>query len=625
MSLSYIMIAGSLVYYFTRVTELSMFLVLLVLPFVAWAVARKVKLKKPKSAEPSISAGIWAAIAVIALVAFFVTLAGNTTLEASRSPWLIAPHSILVWLGVAGFSLFMVAKRAQVRLSIFASIVSLFAAVSVALFVFPMGYGFDPFLHQATIDHITLHGSITPKPFYYIGQYALEFVTIFTTGWSSHIVDTYLLPVLASILLPVVAATSLFQITKRRLPSAIAAASTLLLPISHFINTTPQGLANLWSLIIFFLALPELLGGKRFVPHWALALLALAAILVHPLAGLPAALFVVLAIIQSRLVEHQSIRITLTSIVWILGAIMLPVAFAISGPGGSSAASSASLWSLVPPTFFSTRYDVWYDLLSIIGMNQWIWIVALAVIACAILWKMSSRSWLVLPLVAILLIVNAIILASFGDFSFLIDYEQTNYVDRVISLAILVLAPLSVVGVSLGVERLLQLKSKLVHVSLAALFAVLVISITYNAYPRHDAYAVSRGFTVGTSDHDTVASIEAHSEDESYIVLANQAVSAAAIADYGFAHYYKNNEVFYYPVPTGGPMYQVFLEMIEEVATQELAETAMDLAGVDKAYFVVNEYWWSAEAAIERARLSAEDYFTIDDGAVWVFIYSRQE
>lgn len=624
-SLSVLMIAGSLVYYTALVTPLSLFWVVAALPFIAWLATRKLEAPEVEPhGDASGLSGLYAAIVVIALVAFFITLAGNTTTLATRSPWLVVTPQILWWIGLAGFGLVQLARKGQIRLAMTGSIATLFAGVSVAAFVFPLGYGFDPFLHQATLDHITLHGTITPKPYYYIGQYAMELIGIFFTGIDTHTLDIFLVPVLAALLLPAVATASVWQITKRHLPTALAAIGTLLLPLSSFINTTPQGLANLWSLAVFFLALPELITGHRWVPRWVLALLALAAILVHPLAGLPAALFVVLTGITTQENWSSSVRWSAGTIVSLGGAIMLPAAFLFSGPSSSLGFSLSNLGSLIPPTFFSTRFNVLGDLAAFLGTNQWLWLIGLAIVASIILWQLTSRRWLILPLTALLLIINAVILSVAGDFSFLIDYEQTNYVDRVISLTVFAIAPLALVGFALGAERLLQMKKGFVTLGLITIFLITVGANVYASYPRHDAYNVSRGFTVGDADHKTVASIESDAEGEPHIVLANQAMSAAAIQDFGFAHYYgTNDDVFYYPVPTGGPMYEIFLEMIEEIATRELAIEAMDLAGVDRAYFVVNDYWWSAERAVERAKLSTEDWFLIDDGATTVFVYER--
>lgn len=624
-SLSFLMIAGSTIYYLSVVTTFTFLWPVVALPFFAWLVTRKIEPPATSATQDaSAFSSLFAALVVIALVAFFVTLTGNVTVEPSRSPWLVIAPAILWWTGLAGFSLFQLAKRGQIRLSVFGSIATLFSGLSIALFVFPLGYGFDPFLHQATLDHITLHGTITPKPYYYIGQYAIEMIGILFTGISSHALDIALLPVLASILLPTVAAASLWHITRRHVPTALAAVGTLLLPLSSFINTTPQGLANLWSLCVFFLALPELVTGHRWLPRWVLVLVAIAAILIHPLAGLPAALFVALTLIATQESWPSWGRWTLGTFASLGGAVMLPVAFSVSGPSSSFGFNISNLSALIPNTFLSTRFDVLGDLATYLGTNQWLWLIGLAIVAGVILTSMTRRTWLILPLTAGLLLINAIILSVAGDFSFLIDYEQTNYVDRVVTLTIFAIAPLAIVGFSLGMERLLQMKKGLVTTGLMVIFLATVGANVYASYPRHDAYNESRGFTVGESDHKTVASIESHAGGDPYIVLANQAVAAAAIQDFGFAHYYGPNEdVFYYPVPTGGPMYQIFLEMIEETATRDLATQAMDLAGVNRAYFVVNDYWWSADRAVERAKLSTEDWFLIDDGATTVFVYTR--
>ena len=99
-------------------------------------------------------------------------------------------------------------------------------------------------------------------------------------------------------------------------------------------------------------------------------------------------------------------------------------------------------------------------------------------------------------------------------------------------------------------------------------------------------------------------------------------VGAAAISQYGFAHYYNDN--FYYSMPLGTDnIYQNYLNMIEKEASQNEALIAMDKAGVDKLYFVVNNYWHSAKQAINQASESAQDILYIDKGVNTVFVYSR--
>ena len=54
----------------------------------------------------------------------------------------------------------------------------------------------------------------------------------------------------------------------------------------------------------------------------------------------------------------------------------------------------------------------------------------------------------------------------------------------------------------------------------------------------------------------------------------------------------------------------------------EAARRAMDLAGVDTAYFVVTDYWWRAQKLVSAAKRQA-DYWWNVDGHDYVFKYTR--
>ena len=77
--------------------------------------------------------------------------------------------------------------------------------------------------------------------------------------------------------------------------------------------------------------------------------------------------------------------------------------------------------------------------------------------------------------------------------------------------------------------------------------------------------------------------------------------------EYGFIKYF-NDDVFYYPIPTGGQLYQFYLDMVNVGPTRLKAIEAMDLAGVDKAYLVVNDYWFLADKIIENAKREATSW-----------------
>ena len=86
-------------------------------------------------------------------------------------------------------------------------------------------------------------------------------------------------------------------------------------------------------------------------------------------------------------------------------------------------------------------------------------------------------------------------------------------------------------------------------------------ALSYNALPRHDALVTGRGWSTGAADQEAVKLIEYDADGKPYTVLANQSVSAAAVDLLGFKRYSTTNDgdVFFYPIPTGGPLYETFL------------------------------------------------------------------
>ena len=118
----------------------------------------------------------------------------------------------------------------------------------------------------------------------------------------------------------------------------------------------------------------------------------------------------------------------------------------------------------------------------------------------------------------------------------------------------------------------------------------------------------------------------------SHVVLGNQSVSAAALREFGFRNYFGN--LFYYPIPTGGVLYQFFLQMNEtpthtialqamDAANSSCQQSACDLLPVDTLFFVVNDYWWDAPRIVETAKNTADDWFSIAGPKVHVFRYDR--
>lgn len=553
-------------------------------------------------------------ISTIFLAAILFTTALSLLLQTQiltpvRSPWLVVPA--VFFLVIFIFSLLTVASRSK-----FLFVALFFLTISVALFVYPLGYGFDSFIHQATEQHIVDYGTITPKPFYYVGQYALIVTAANAFSIPVDISDPFLLPLLATLLLAPIALVTLGRSRLHGSPFAL-----FLIPLSTFIVTTPQGLANFWVLLVI---LSSLLERPKFLP----ILFTLAALVTHPLSGIPALLFLLIA--RSVRPDTSCYRAFWPLVG--LGSVIMPLVFVTNSllSGQPIAFHPENMFPL--PLFeilhlnffFANRFDAWKDLAYLFGWNQTLIMLVFGIIG----YRISRHSEELRPLrlfglMSILMLVNYILLDRLFEFSFLIEYERNNYSERLLQLAQFFALPLVAVTIEHAASRLLT-KPLALRAGAVALSAIVLTSVVYMTYPRHDNYEISRGFNVGVSDFASVKYIHERQESGTYIVLANQAVSAAALKTYGFETYF-HGDVFYYPIPTGGPLYELYLEMVSQGPTHERAVKAMDLAGVDTAYFVVNDYWFLADKIIENAKRETENWVAIDNGATMVFEFQRKQ
>jgi len=561
---------------------------------------------------------------LICLGAWILAIAPVQITQAIRSIWLVIDPRALIALSLAtlllitAFSLF--SKRLRF-LSLFLILLSVFL---VPTLVYPLGYGFDPFIHRTTIAHIIEFGTITPKPLYYIGQYALELMATMAFGVPLYETDIFLVPILAALLLT---GSALYGFKDQQWgPLAL-----LLIPFGIFISTTPQALSYIFTASIIFLSLPRLRGDESPAPFWHLTLLAAAALITHPLAGIPACLYVVLLWLSTKSIHSTTLSVTRNILFWLCalaGAVIIPAIFLLQATL-SNLAIHFSLrqlaWDqLTLSGFWRNQFSSIPDLLYLIIDNS-LWIaLALGVVGAIVLSKQHARWREQLPLLMIiLLIVNYLILTLTLEFDFLIEYERTNYALRLITLIFLFLLPHIGIAINAVFTILLQ-RPQTLRLGWTILLTALATAGMYGAFPRHDNYARSSGFNVSTSDINAAVAIHEEGGDEAYIVLSNQAVSAAALELYGFRQYF-HEDIFYYPIPTGGELYEYYLQMADDEPTRVVMEEAMDLAGVSKGFFVLNNYWWDAGRIREAAKQEADSWFGLGSGddAITVFIFER--
>ncbi len=628
-------ILGSAVYYVTDVTWWALVSVGVVAVGVGMWVPLQNSNNAPKTSQRAVSTSLIILVAAVALIAWWSAIGNVQIVDAVRSPWLVVPPFAIVALGIAMFANVLLFVKGATRSATVLLCAIFFSAISMAAVVYPLGLGFDPFLHRATVAHIAEFGTITPKPLYYIGQYAIELVLVLVAHLPLNLVDRFLLPVFATVALVASAAYGFADVTKR---NRLALMALLLLPLGAFISTTPQGIAYVFLLCAVFVAFAGDHKGRPYVKTDAIApwVLAIAALLTHPFAGIPAVLYVGAWHVM-QMTERENIKRWLLAASGVAAVVAIPVLFAVQA-ARSGLALQLHIGNLLDVTrwqslniggFLSNHFSTAYDGLYLVIDNLLLIVIVVGVLGYV--WHVRGRIQYA-PTISICVIFAAAMFANFValsilfDFDFLISYERTDYAVRALTLTQLFLMPCVVIAIATADDYLSQ-KPRALRITFFTLLALVGMANVYGAYPRHDNYARSAGFNVSTADFDAVSAIVRDGGTSNYIVLANQATSAAAVEAYGFKMYY-HDDIFYYPIPTGGPMYEKFLTMVNDAPTRTTIIEAMDIATsdttpVDLAYFAVSDYWWKSEIIIENAKREADDWFAVDGGAVTVFIFRR--
>jgi len=570
------------------------------------------------------------------------TLFTHQTSEAIISPWQVVPNYFFISYGLATALLIIIILKQTNNINIeqhnnkiiFLISLHYFLSFSVALIIYKIGYGFDPFIHQATVDLIDKTGTVSPKPFYYLGQYSLIVILHKITALSIVWLDKLLVPLAAAIYLPI----ALFQVLDKWFESKTSALlllmALLILPFSFFIVTTPQNLAYLLLLLVIALGLRC----SNLYDLIIIYLLALTALVVQPIAGIPAFLFT--AVLTIYHCDKTKIKNYLYLFIFALTVIALPLAFYFveknnSGISDIQYSAGHRISWLWPKLIVPNQENFILNFIYLYGFNLKIIIAGLTTIGLIIAYRYRQEC----KIFSIYLIMSvalglSYLLTKILPFNFLIDYERSNFPNRILLMTVFFLLPFILTALYGIINKTLK-QNRIIKSSFLTFLIILITVSLYLSYPRFDRYFNSHGYSVSDNDIEAVHWIEDNAEKD-YIVLSNQQVSAAALREFGFAKYYTPNnrqitnhksgilnlsKIFYYPIPTGGPLYQYYLDMVYKKPNRETMVAAMDLVGAKESYFVLNKYWWAFPKILEEAKLEADDWQEFGKGEVYVFKY----
>lgn len=553
-----------------------------------------------------------------------LTFCALTTQEAIRTPWSIVPPIIFAGVALtAGLALF-VAQTATTPLWLVPGYVIF---LSLLIVIYPLGYGFDIFIHQASEKMLSLTGTISPKPFYYLGQYTSVTFLAQLLGLSVVQIDNWLLPLLASLALPFSLAAfinNLFIPPKWRLTLALA---PLFFAPTAFTYTTPQGLAYLWFVITCLMLASRLLGAK--VPTKILWLTGLAAFVTHPLAGLPGLGILTLWWLKEYGVNFKYRR-RWRLIAAVSTALCVPMAFALLTwfqPSAASIKFSGDILTNLKNLFQTISYQLPFwprfidvpDAIYLWGRPLTLIFLVLAGLGY---WQAKRQQYSALKFIgrsATLPGAGFLVFTLLFTFPNLPDNEQNFYSIRLWDITLLLLWPLTILGIYwLSQNMIDQLRRKLSWLIIGSL---LLTASFYLTYPRFDIWHHATAYNTTAYDVMAVRLVENAAGGADYVVLANQAVAAAAVKEFGFAKYYAGH--FYYPIPTGtNPLYQVYLNATERgLPMREIIKPASNL-GVGQVFLILNRYWADYDTLSKVAKAQADEWWEVADGRITIYRYA---
>lgn len=643
---SAVSLLGGGVYYLYRLNEPALAALTAALPLLLILAAKKIppptpdaekNLEKVEIVLPTVSpVNRLAWLVWLIDGALFYHLVTHSTSEAIRSPWLVISPNFFLAFALATLLLILFLKNTKRAFFALCTVfIHSLLLLSVALIIYQLGYGFDPFIHRAAENYLVQFGEILPKTPYYIGQYALVVWLQKISLLPLDLIDKWLLPLFEALWLPPLIFLMLRQGLKTEAWLArLGALFFWLLPFAGLIATTPQDLANFYALA--FILWSALYLTSDLISAWPIIMLALAALITHPLIGLPIITAAALFILIHYSPKQQLLRYlkTAAASLFILGAVLILPAISLL---------YANLKSDLPPLALPKTSELLARLpalpplpqprphfsASVVWTTLYYYQYLLPVLYLAValfgffnlikhyrrLALSSLGFWLIFWLNIVLLKIGII-------FPQVINYEQSQYADRLAQFSYYILMPLFLYGL-LKIFHHLTIKHKFLSVVAAA---GLLTASFYLSYPRVDPYAFSRTFNVSAADLESVAKIEALAGGEDYVVLSNQILAAAALQKYGFKKYYQTarGELFYYALPTGGPLYAYYQKMVYANPSRETAEEVMKLTGVSQVYLAVNDYWNSFPTVVPLAKQSADEWWEIADGKVLIFKYTRK-
>lgn len=528
------------------------------------------------------------------------------------SPWqAVSLKFILLICGIIFATAWgIVGKKISARILFCA--LTLLLAINTLLF--PLGFGFDVFVHDATIRAWIEHGTISPISPLYNGFHSIIAAFANITNIRPLIILSWLVPFIgAGILTAVLLVTRATREDFHRAPYILL--GFFLIFSSLFTTATPQSLGHflLFGLINELWLVRHEISTKRWVLR---ALVAFGIFCIHPLSGIPALATVAWLLIaqhKSRIIR----RIAYTTVGTL--TVIAPAALLMIGAGGTFEFSQLTVQALSElfihsPTSFQPFIATKLAYITVTLGPALLLISALFGYAVKHPHEQQERRLFTLSL----LLIFAGYLTRGISIINIISYEQASFAGRVIITGYLLMIPLASAGFAHIWSRAY---ARYEHYTIAAVCIAGICAAWFVAYPGWNTVTRTKAINVSAQDFEIVTAIDSRVQDKPYIVLADQPTSAAALYTFGFYdRQLTKHDFYFYPIPTGAELYtQFFLPAMYQGVTHELLTAAARNADVQDVFIVAKPYWNLNDARIKQLKQNTTDSFNAGGAVIGHF------
>jgi hypothetical protein len=548
-------------------------------------------------------------------------LIGSRTNGLLTSPWHSVPQIFFVLFAALCILLWYdTAKNEEQTISPLLPLM-LFAAWGVSAIVYTLGYGFDPQLHIASSTHIFTYGNIDPITPLYLTQYVAINILAHLTSIGIHTITAFLVPILASTLLPYAVYRFLRKDTSHRGATMLTLSLILFLP-KEWIATTPYNLSTVLSVSAITFALWSQTRAQKITS----ILLGTLALLAHPLPGCIAWIaIIVMFLVPATISQTKKILLAICAII---SSFIFPALFSLYYSLFQSytierVLTTRPLADLVT-LFASPRYYAADTGIILEALYSYERLLPIGVFTLAIyaIWKRNVPFRIKIAAgTSLLLLANALTLYLCIQAPELHQFDAAQYAERLLHSAVLCAIPPVLFCVLRAYQRVQAFTA--IRRVVPALGILCLIPAVYLTHPQHNRKVIARGFNTTVFDMALTADIHEQASGDTFAALAPAPTAAASVRQFGFTPYITtaSHSFFAYAIPSGsylGLMYNTL--MSEGFSANQLTQVFIE-TDVQKLYVVIPSYWDNAKARVDEIQAMNPEYTkTYDDQSYTLFL-----